>query len=360
LLLHILKKSPSKGKHVFSQLFLKNKADSVLRFLDESTTIKEELRLFTTLPIHVFLKAALADLRYQLTSLILKKTWIIWVTLLAILFQKLGILNALIPLWILGLLTIGIPHGALDHLHLLKNPKGRRLVTYVIKYLVAAMSMVGLWHVSPTLAIILFFTFSSWHFGQSDLETRTIKPSFFWVFCAGAYLLLGILILHAKETKEVLRAMHVHQYLIELFSVNFGFYLHLIIGMTGVVLSAILKSKTVVISLLFLLLSSFLPLMVSFAIYFIFQHSLNGWNQLRKVLPHTATTLWLHALPFTIGSIVLFMFGLLYLETINWAYVFIFLSALSFPHVYFMHQAYFPNKYQSNLNAENNKPQPGS
>jgi lycopene beta-cyclase len=341
LLLCILIKYPSKGKKVFSQLFANNKADSVFRFLDERTTIMEECKIFTTLPIWIFLKAALVDFCCQAKKLFHSHTWIIWITLLAILFQRFGILNALLPLWIIGLLAIGIPHGALDHLHLLKHPKGKHLFIYVVKYLLVAMIMFGLWYASPTLAILWFFAFSSWHFGQSDLVVKNQKPHSFWLFCVGAYMLSGILILHSKETNEVLQMMHVHQNVIELFAPYYGFDLRFLIGILGIVLAFVVKSKTMVISILFLLLSSLLPLMVSFVIYFIFQHSLNGWKQLRKVIPLSASALWLNALPFTIGSIVLFIIGMFCFETINWAYVFIFLSALSFPHVYFMNKAYF-------------------
>jgi TM2 domain-containing membrane protein YozV len=50
--------------------------------------------------------------------------------------------------------------------------------------------------------------------------------------------------------------------------------------------------------------------------------------------------MWLQALPFTLGALVLFGAYLYLIQEPNWGQVFIFLSALSFPHVYYMHKSY--------------------
>ena len=61
-LLHILYNNKLQGKRIFTNLFQKNKPQSVLRFLDNETTLKEELKIISSLPTWPFLKAALKQL----------------------------------------------------------------------------------------------------------------------------------------------------------------------------------------------------------------------------------------------------------------------------------------------------------
>ena len=58
-LLHILYNNKLQGKKIFTSLFQKNKPQTVLRFLDNETTFKEELKIISSLPTWPFLKAAL-------------------------------------------------------------------------------------------------------------------------------------------------------------------------------------------------------------------------------------------------------------------------------------------------------------
>lgn len=60
VLLHILHHRSLPGDLIFSHLFQKNKAAQVFRFLDNDTTLPQELRIISTLPTMPFLKAAVA------------------------------------------------------------------------------------------------------------------------------------------------------------------------------------------------------------------------------------------------------------------------------------------------------------
>lgn len=62
VLLHILQHQTLPGATIFSTLFEKNPPASVLKFLDNETSIAEELRLISTLPTLPFLKAAVKHL----------------------------------------------------------------------------------------------------------------------------------------------------------------------------------------------------------------------------------------------------------------------------------------------------------
>jgi len=108
----------------------------------------------------------------------------------------------------------------------------------------------------------------------------------------------------------------------------------------GIIPVLVFRSWRIVESIFVLILLSGLPLIEAFGIYFIFQHSWNGWRYLTQVTARKPLQLWLQALPFTLASIGLFAGYYFWSAAQNWGLLFIFLSALSFPHVFFMHRAY--------------------
>ncbi len=61
-LLHILSKKILGGKEIFSILFKKNRASTVLKFLDNETSLLEEIKLLNTLPKKIFAKAGFKEL----------------------------------------------------------------------------------------------------------------------------------------------------------------------------------------------------------------------------------------------------------------------------------------------------------
>lgn len=61
-LLNILSGNKLGGDKIFSDLFSKNPVDRVLRFLDNETTLEDEINLMGTLPQGVFMKAALQEM----------------------------------------------------------------------------------------------------------------------------------------------------------------------------------------------------------------------------------------------------------------------------------------------------------
>jgi lycopene beta-cyclase len=60
-LLHILSEELLEGKLIFSILFRKNKAFDIFKFLDNESTLKQEMKLLNSLPKKVFLKAGLSE-----------------------------------------------------------------------------------------------------------------------------------------------------------------------------------------------------------------------------------------------------------------------------------------------------------
>lgn len=62
ILLHILQHKKLPGIRIFSNLFKKNKPQQVLRFLDNESSLGDELKIISSLPTGPFLKAALKQI----------------------------------------------------------------------------------------------------------------------------------------------------------------------------------------------------------------------------------------------------------------------------------------------------------
>ena len=62
ILLDILNHKRYSGKKIFTDLFKKNKSQQVFKFLDNETSLKEEIKIISSLPVFPFLKAALRQL----------------------------------------------------------------------------------------------------------------------------------------------------------------------------------------------------------------------------------------------------------------------------------------------------------
>ena len=58
VLLQLLVSKNLEGREIFTRLFARNKASTVFKFLDNETSLQEELRLISTLQTLPFLKAA--------------------------------------------------------------------------------------------------------------------------------------------------------------------------------------------------------------------------------------------------------------------------------------------------------------
>jgi len=64
VLLHILHKRSLRGADIFTDLFKKNKASEVFAFLDNETSLADEIKIISTLPTLPFTKAALQQLSF--------------------------------------------------------------------------------------------------------------------------------------------------------------------------------------------------------------------------------------------------------------------------------------------------------
>jgi Brp/Blh family beta-carotene 15,15'-monooxygenase len=332
LLLQLLRDKPGKGSLIFTQLFKRNSANSVFKFLDERSTIAEDLRILRSLPFGLFIRAALKDAVWRNPRFV---SPLFIATTVLLLLQSLG--GMPIGYWALaiGFLVLGIPHGALDHLHALRKPWGWNMLGYVLVYLTLGALILGLFYISPWIGLLCFLGYSMWHFGEADLAHWNLGKSWkslLW----GCYVLGGILVSHAPETVQILREMKVFIPLDSVPSASMA-YAWILLG--GVFFMGWLRKGAIAISIVSLLLLCNLPLIPAFGLFFIFQHSLHGWKKIKEMSLKSDLRLWINALPFTLGAVVLFGLNTYY-ASFTWGQVFIFLAALSFPHVVLMASLY--------------------
>ena len=350
LLILILALWPEKGRPIFQRLFAVKKTSYVLRFLDEKTSIWEEASMFYKLPIGIFLKACFV--------LSIKKS-----RSLALLFGPVLLYYALnyfspnisnIVLYILlllGLIAVGIPHGAIDHMTEALSKTKRITLPFVIKYLGLMAMVYVLWVLSPGIAVFSFILYSAWHFGETDTQEWEIYSAAIGL-CWGVLFFIGLFASHLPELNGVLSLLgagaidvYINPKDIFLASLALSF-----------VIASYNKSMQWIFLLAFLFLSQWMPLVISFGIYFIFHHSYKGWSHLKQALGESDVSLFKNALPFNLGAMVLFFIFFLNPSATfeaNTSVFFVFISCISFPHIFCMHRFYSLKKTSQKLDRTN-------
>lgn len=245
------------------------------------------------------------------------------------------------------LVSIGIPHGAIDHL--ISNPKIDRkgLGNFLLIYLTLIAGYLAIWYLFPLTALIAFLVMSSYHFGQSHFISENQPKKHAWlVFVSrGGYFLFAILLGDWEMTKLILSAL-----------VNLGY-----LGQSRIFILLALLISTILAQYFFgpkikrshfleiLIMGPILylsPLLVGFMVYFGFWHALPSMIAEYKFLtgfnPYNSVKKFgIQLLPFSIISLigiglVLFL-GLKFLGNNELILLFfVMISLISFPHILYM------------------------
>jgi len=348
LLLKIIEKNHATATSIFETLFQKNPLPLILKFLDEKTSIWEDIQIFKTLPFLTFMKALLKDTWHRFNHLMPSFLLILTTLFLNILFvinQEICNKASLI-LGIAGLFTVGIPHGALDHLLESKQINQKPTFKFISQYLGISFLYFLLWVIAPKLSFYFFLLFSIWHFGSTDiLEWRVVKNKVFKSWFWGTMVFVIMLFGHFKETKDILLNMNVN---LSAFNDSLAFYCYLA-SIVAAIAFAILENKMqIYFAVAIILLANQLPLLITFGIYFISQHSLTGWKHLKTGLKANNIELTKKAFPFTFGALLLFavLFVCIQFKVVSQinnnllSLFFIFIACISFPHVLAMNTFY--------------------
>ena len=348
LLLIILIRWPNLGKKIFTALFQKNSIQAVFSFLDEKSTVSEEVKIFTSLPIVPFLKACFI----YWTSYI-KKGYLFTIGCMLVYF----LLNWVSPNvatgfgyagLIAGLLVVGIPHGAVDHL--LLAAKKFNLLKFVVQYIFIIAAYFMVWQWFPVFSLLLFIAYSAFHFGESEMVEMQVSLHSFaqktYAFILGLSILLFIIFSHLNESILVLDNMQGVSGFVA--SLDLLQYKNIIIAVSSVLLLPLwwISKKTCLFLAGILLLGTQMPLMLAFGLYFVGSHSVNAWGHIAGKLQIAPKKLYIESLPFNLGALLIFSI-FFYLQHTNAqliqsyaAVFFVFLACVSLPHIILMHLFY--------------------
>jgi lycopene beta-cyclase len=348
LLLIILIRWPKLGKKIFTALFQKNSIQAVFSFLDEKSKVAGEVKIFTSLPIVPFLKACFI----YWTSYI-KKGYLFTIGCMLVYF----LLNWVSPIvatgfgyagLIGGLLVVGIPHGAVDHL--LLASKKFNLLKFVVQYLLIIAAYFMVWQWFPVFSLLLFIAYSAFHFGESEMVEMQVSFNTLaqkaYAFVIGLSILFFIIFSHLNESILVLDNMQGVSGFVA--SLDLLQYKNIIIAVSSVLLLPLwwISKKTCLFLVAILLLGTQMPLMLAFGLYFVGSHSVNAWGHIATKLNIAPKKLYIESLPFNVGALLIF-FLFFYLQHTNAQLVqsyaavfFVFLACVSLPHIILMHLFY--------------------
>ena len=250
------------------------------------------------------------------------------------------------------ILSLGISHGALDHLKgakLLKIYNYRSTLLFYVSYIFVGLSVIIFWLIFPKLILMLFLIVASYHFGKEDSEFINSSSNFeFIYFLKGCIIIVAPLIFHKFETLAIFEYLNFE--ISESFLINNYFlWLILILGFIANILISLsqnfeIKSLLLMDYISILILNYFLNPLLAFTIYFCFlhsaRHSFKLSNELNnKSLIEGFKKFTLKAIPLTILTAILFVISFIILKNYYVLdnavskIIFIGLASLTFPHI---------------------------
>ena len=260
--------------------------------------------------------------------------------------------NRLLILSLFLILSLGISHGALDHLKgqkLIKLLKYKSIISFYILYIFIGFSIIILWFLFPKFLLLTFLIVASFHFGKEDSEFIHYKTNKDLVyFFKGSIVITAPLLFHKDETLEIFNYLNFDISQNLLISNEFLYLIIIISFFANIYISLNkhidIKSLLIMDFVSILLLNYFLSPILAFTIYFCFLHSVrhsfklsNELNKKNFFKGFKAFTI--KALPLTILTAVLFLISLLFLNNYYFLdsaiskVIFIGLASLTFPHI---------------------------
>jgi len=250
------------------------------------------------------------------------------------------------------ILTIGISHGALDHLKgykLLDKYKITNNVIFYLSYLLIGSAFIFLWLIFPSFVLLFFLIVAIYHFGKEDL-IYSEKPNFFKFLLLGSPIILAPLSFHFEETLNIFKILYIENqnfinvlYFFE--EKNIFIILLILFLIFGLYFAGYENMKQFLLEKAGIIILNFTchPL-IAFTIYFCFLHSIRHSFKLSNELNEKDFKKGFRdflnkALPLTLITAILFIVCLIFLTNyyvLNEAIykvIFIGLASLTFPHI---------------------------
>ena len=182
-------------------------------------------------------------------------------------------------LFMIVMLSIGIPHGSVDHIIAFINPSARKFQSKFVFYLTYVSLIILniiLWIISPFLGLLVFLIISCYHFGETQVIGYNPTDNKLLNFVIGANILLSLFLNNIVELQEILYILPQFASL-DLSAFDSVFFL--LISVAILMLSIVnfeIKRKVPLYAEITILYMVFFhtDLLTSFALYFGFCHSL--------------------------------------------------------------------------------------
>mgnify|MGYP001357490462 FL=1 len=250
-------------------------------------------------------------------------------------------------IFVIVMLTIGIPHGSVDHIIAFINPKSRRFkskLSFFTVYLSLILLNIIIWVFSPYLGLFTFLLVSCYHFGEAQVIGFNNTKNKLLNFVLGANILLSLFLNNIFELQFILLDLTLFSS-IDLSSYDKTFFLLISVAvlMISVVYFKIEKKVPLYaeMSILYLIFYH-TDILTSFSIYFGFSHSLPMLLlEYKEMKEKNFLSFYAKTLPFTtlaiIFGIILYYFNNDLLTANNLIlFTFIVISSLTLPHVFIM------------------------
>ena len=255
----------------------------------------------------------------------------------------------------LMILTLGVSHGALDHL------RGKKLLQPILKknwfiffypgYILLSLIVIFCWTIFPALILLLFLIVASYHFGEEDLRFFFSSKGYFFnlvSFLKGSLIITLSLHYNYETTVIFFEYLMVPQVEYEkftefkslLFSVNLIF---LIISLIYLLRTQLNILVLILLEIIFIIMSFiYLPLILAFSMYFCFLHSSKHIIGLTRELDaqnirNGLKLFIIKATPLTLLTVIFAFLSIYFLDqNINKniiQVIFIGLASLTLPHI---------------------------
>ena len=250
-------------------------------------------------------------------------------------------------IFVIVMLTIGIPHGSVDHIIAFINPKSRRFkskLSFFTVYLSLIVLNIIIWVFSPYLGLFTFLLVSCYHFGEAQVIGFNNTKNKLLNFVLGANILLSLFLNNIFELQIILLDLTLFSS-IDLSSYDKTFFLLISVAvlMISVVYFKIEKKVPLYaeMSILYLIFYH-TDILTSFSIYFGFSHSLPMLVlEYKEMKEKSFLSFYAKTLPFTILAIIFGVVLYYYNNDLLTAnnlilFTFIVISSLTLPHVFIM------------------------
>ncbi len=270
-----------------------------------------------------------------------------------------------LPLAVVFIVLLGLPHGATDHLIFLNLHKkflgADRFIQFYACYLLL-MGVYGLiWWLLPIGALGIFLLLSAYHFGQSNwnyvsFENKSFQKNTFFIW--GSFVLLFPIFWHYDAAMNIIAEIIRAQPPVLALSLRYIICIGLMIS--NIFLVIYLKSRRSItaqqlweetLNLLVLgLMFISTPLLLGFVIYFVFWHSIGSIaDQIHFFKQRSEDYNWKNyirqSLPLTLiaTAVIVFLYALRFYSSggmLGIGLLFVFIAIVTLPHMILMDLLY--------------------